>query len=107
MASRLASSSSPIKYHQVHICRCLREDALLPILTFRRGMNAHVTIRFLRFAIHPSSVVWGPFKEDVRMPILSTLHSSLSGQRAGEPFNENVAQVKRLISRDRKEFLGK
>ena len=23
-----------------------------------------------------------------------------------EPFNENVAQVKRLISRDRKEFLG-
>ena len=26
--------------------------------------------------------------------------------RTGEPFNENVAQVKRLISRDRKEFMG-
>lgn len=26
--------------------------------------------------------------------------------RPNEPFNENVAQVKRLISRDRKEFLG-
>mmetsp|Transcript_5131 Transcript_5131/g.11163 ORF Transcript_5131/g.11163 Transcript_5131/m.11163 type:complete len:204 (-) Transcript_5131:654-1265(-) len=40
------------------------------------------------------------------MPVLRS--RVISNQRAGrtEPFNEGAAQVKRLISRDRKEFLG-